>query len=336
MLFEKDEELELQPKRTRTLLISIGIHVILLLIFVLNPDLLTTTPKRIVRIMGQDYDLSKQELTELVVPPDALRPKAAPKPLVQPPTPQPPPNQTQPPPPPPPQQQQPPPPPPPPPKVIGPDDVIKEGARPDAQPKASRGDTTEQARAGGQQQEQPKPDPPKQQPPQGDDKSILARNTNPNALRVPSLAESAGRIVQQSIDEARKRYSQTPGGRTGLPSAQEDNPNFSTEEPTILSDTKGYDFGPYMNQVVNRVRYNWYSLIPEIARLGKKGRVVITFTILKDGKIDNPLIRANSGTEPLDRAAYGSIIASNPFPQLPPGFDGDHLVLQFTFLYNIR
>jgi len=34
-----------------------------------------------------------------------------------------------------------------------------------------------------------------------------------------------------------------------------------------------------MNQVVNRVRVNWYSLIPEIARLGKKGRVVILFTI---------------------------------------------------------
>src|SRR5215470_2642960 len=105
MLCEKDEDLELQPKRTRTLLISIGIHVILLLIFVANPDLLTAPPKRIVRIMGQDYDLSKQELTELVVPPDALRPKPAPapnKPLIQPPVP-------------PPQNQQPPPPPPPPP-----------------------------------------------------------------------------------------------------------------------------------------------------------------------------------------------------------------------------
>src|SRR5262245_57091887 len=159
MLFKKDEEFELQPRRSKTLLISIGIHVILLIILALNPELLTSTPKRIIRIMGQDYDLSKQQLTELVMPPDALRPRPAPpapdKPLVQPPTP---PPQNQPPPPPPPQQPPPPPPPQQPPPVIGPDDILKEGARPDAQPKASRGDTTEQARAGSPQQEEPKPE----------------------------------------------------------------------------------------------------------------------------------------------------------------------------------
>src|SRR5438093_10252175 len=125
MLFEKDEALELQPRRTKTLLISIGIHLLLLVFLALNPELLTSTPKRIIRIMGQDYDLSKQQLTELVMPPDSLRPK--PKvpspPLIQPPVPQPAPEAA------------PPPPPPPPPQtpapVIGPEDVVKEGARPD-------------------------------------------------------------------------------------------------------------------------------------------------------------------------------------------------------------
>src|ERR1700733_9578533 len=128
MLFEKDEDVELQPKRTKTLLISISIHVLLLAFVALNPDILTGPPKRIIRVMGQDYDLSKEQLTELVVPPESARSKpAAPpdKPLVQPPSPQPQ-NQPPPPPPPPPQQQQPPPPPP---QVIGPDDILKEGAR---------------------------------------------------------------------------------------------------------------------------------------------------------------------------------------------------------------
>jgi len=40
--------------------------------------------------------------------------------------------------------------------------------------------------------------------------------------------------------------------------------------------------------------------------------------------------------DPLDRAAMGAITASNPFAKLPMNFDGDHIVLQFTFLYNIR
>jgi TonB family protein len=350
MLFEKDEDLDLQPKRTRTLLISIGIHVILLVFLAFNPDLLTSPPKRIIKVMGQDYDLSREELTELVVPPDALRPKPAvpDKPLVQPPAPKqetPPPPQAQQPPP---QVQPPPPPPPPPPPqpapqmppvVIGPDDVLKEGARPDAQPKASRGDTTEQARAGSQEQQAvPKPEPPKPIQQQAENKRPpFPQNTNPNAMRIPggNIMDSVNRTVQQQIDEERRRSPAIQGGRTGLPNGTED-PDFSTEEPKILSDTRGYDFGPYMNQVVNRVRYNWYSLIPEIARLGKRGKVVIVFTITKNGIIANLHQVANSGDTALDRAAYGSISASNPFAQLPAGFDGDHLDLQFTFLYNIR
>src|ERR1051325_1138416 len=230
MLFEKEDPLELQPRRTRTLLISVSIHLLLLVFLVLNPDLLTSTPKRVIRIMGQDYDLSKQQLTELVPPPDALRPKQAPpaKPLIEPPAPRPEPQAA---PPPPPQPPSPPPPPPPqpPPAVITPEDVIKEGARPDAQPKASKGDSAEQARAGGSQ-EPPKPEPPPKPQQQADSKPPqIAQNTNPNAMRLPSLLDSAGKIVEKSIDEARKQYSQGP--RTGVPTAPED-PNFSTEEPT--------------------------------------------------------------------------------------------------------
>jgi len=335
MLFKRDEELELQPRRTKTLLISIGIHALLLVFLALNPEILTSTPKRIIKVMSQDYDLSKQQVTELIAPPDALRskPPSPPpenKPLVQPPAPRPENQPPQPPPPPPPPKPQPPPP------VIGPDDVIKEGARPDAQPKASRGDTTEQARAGSQP-EQSTPEPPKQQqqPQQSENRPPqLARNTNPDALRSPNLMDDADRIIRQQIEEGRRRPS-VQGPRTGLPNGQAD-PDFSTEEPKILSDTKGYDFGPYMNQVVNRVRYNWYANIPEIARFGKKGKVVIIFTIMHNGNIDNARIVGNSGTEPLDRAAFASITLSNPFPRLPAGFDGDHLDLQFTFLYNIR
>lgn len=362
MLFGNDEDLRLQPKRTKTLLISIGIHLALVLFLVLNPDLLTAPPKRIIKVMGQDYDLSKENLTELVIPPDAARPKPAvpDKPLVQPPVPpqqqpQPAPPQQQalatppPPQPPPPQPAPPQPKPQPPPEVITPDMVIKDGARPDAPPnRASRGNTTDQARAGSMDPQQPKPD---QQPKAGqqaqtgqqaqNDKQNqpIVLNRNPNALPLPNgnIMDSARRTVQQQVEEERRRASSSTaqGPRTGVPGGQED-PDFATEEPTILSDTHGYDFGPYMNQVVNRVRNNWYTLMPEIARLGKRGKVVIIFTVTKSGSIANLRLAGNSGTDALDRAAYGSITLSNPFGQLPSGFDGDHLDLQFTFLYNIR
>jgi TonB family protein len=113
------------------------------------------------------------------------------------------------------------------------------------------------------------------------------------------------------------------------------NPNFSTEGPIILSDTKGVDFGPYLARVVYTVRRNWYAVIPEAARLGQKGRVAVVFEILKDGSVPQLRLVGSSGLEPLDRAALSGIRASIPFPPLPEEFTGNHLVLQFNFLYNL-
>jgi TonB family protein len=160
------------------------------------------------------------------------------------------------------------------------------------------------------------------------------QNTNPDGLLLPDLRRRANSIVEENLADSRRQAAS--GRRPGAPGAGDETPDFSTEEPTILSDTRGYDFGPYMNQVVNRVRYNWYSLIPEAARFRQlRGRVVIIFTITKTGIVADERIVADSGSLPLDRAALSSILASNPFPPIPDDFDGDSLVLQFTFLYNV-
>src|SRR5262249_45101476 len=238
-----------------------------------------------------------------------------------------------------PQQPPPPPPPPPPPQPkemppITPDMTLKDGARPDGSPKPSQGNTQELKTGSASNPEPPKtagrPKPePKSEPPQQ-----IAQNTNPNAL---SLRDLAGKILQQQSQEPKHFPGNgNQGPRTGIPAPNiPENPDFSTEEPKILSPTYGYDFGPYLNQVLNKIRYSWYALIPEIAKF-RKGRVVIIFRIQKDGTVWNPHIVANSGTDPLDRAAFGSITGSNPFPPLPNNFEGGYLDLQITYLYNIN
>jgi len=330
MLFEREPDLGSQPNRPKTLAISIIIHLLLVGLVVVRPDLFKSLPKRIIRIAGQEYDLDKLQLQELTLampqPATARPPAVEDRPLIQPPAPEPPP----------PAPQQPPPPPPPPDVVISPEDVIADGARPDAQPKASRGNTEERARAGSASAEPaPAPAPPPKPESQAGPPQV-AQNTNPNALREPgspNLLTRRDQILDQASDEARRRALQ---GRTGIGTAI-DGPNFSAEgDAVILSDTRGYDFGSYLNQVVNRVRVNWYALIPEIARLGAKGRVMILFTINHGGGVQDLHVVANSGLDPLDRAAHGAITASNPFQKLPPGFDGDMIRLQFTFLYNMR
>ncbi len=105
----------------------------------------------------------------------------------------------------------------------------------------------------------------------------------------------------------------------------------------LLSDPKGVDFRPYLLQVLNSVRRNWYAVIPESARLGmEKGRSAIQFSISRVGDVPKLVIASSSGSQPLDRAAVAGISASLPFPPLPAEYTGNEVRLQFVFLYNTR
>jgi TonB family protein len=104
----------------------------------------------------------------------------------------------------------------------------------------------------------------------------------------------------------------------------------------LLSDPMGVDFWPYLVRVLSAVRRNWFSVIPESARLGRQGRTVIQFAIGRDGSVPKLVIATPSGTDALDRAAVAGISASNPFPPLPAEFKGGQIRLQFVFKYNVR
>jgi TonB family protein len=104
----------------------------------------------------------------------------------------------------------------------------------------------------------------------------------------------------------------------------------------VLSDTKGVDFGPYLNEMLKKVRVNWYNLIPEEARPPQlaSGVTSIEFRIMPDGNIAGVRIVQPSGSVPLDRAAWGGIMNGNPYPPLPQKFTGPFLALRFHFYYN--
>ncbi|HEX9759986.1 MAG TPA: TonB C-terminal domain-containing protein [Candidatus Acidoferrales bacterium] len=105
----------------------------------------------------------------------------------------------------------------------------------------------------------------------------------------------------------------------------------------MLTPDEGVDFNNYLARVLASVRRNWYAVIPQSARLGEKGRVVLQFRIMKDGgvPVGEPALVASSGRDPLDRAASSSIRASHPFEPLPAAFSGPYIELRFIFLYNL-
>lgn len=103
----------------------------------------------------------------------------------------------------------------------------------------------------------------------------------------------------------------------------------------LLSDPQGIDFRPYLIQILGAVRRNWYAVMPESAKLGRRGKVSIQFAINRSGRVPKLVIVAPSGTDALDRAAVAGISASNPFPPLPGEFAGEQVRLQFNFVYNM-
>jgi outer membrane biosynthesis protein TonB len=157
---------------------------------------------------------------------------------------------------------------------------------------------------------------------------------------------SPGKALQESMQEAMK------GG--GSPSATYEGPigsgyggggsggggggqGYGGNAVEILTPTEGVDFSTYIARVLASVKRNWYSVMPESARLGDRGKVVLQFRIMRNGVVpeQEPVMMGSSGKEPLDRAAASSIRASTPFEPLPSAFSGPYIELRFIFLYNI-
>jgi TonB family protein len=195
-----------------------------------------------------------------------------------------------------------------------------------------------------QQQAQPaQPLPQSVPPPKSQEQTEARLQTPPVEAPKPSFNTnpmSAGSAIEQAARATtanRGGYGASSGDNGAYGQAPGRKATVAVGPAEILSDTMGVDFGPYLQRVVHDVKFNWYNLIPESARapLMKKGKVSIEFAILKDGKVAGMhYVDPTSGDVALDRAAYGGITASNPFPPLPSEFSGQYLDLRFTFFYN--
>ena len=168
-----------------------------------------------------------------------------------------------------------------------------------------------------------------QTPPQG------GSRVQPN-FNVPMTAGSAIEQATKAAAANRGRYGGGESGDYGL--GQGRGGAKALDQAEILTDTMGVDFGPYLTRVVQVVKANWYNLMPPSVYppILKQGKLSIEFVIQKDGKVSNMTLHTSSGDVPLDRAAWASITASNPFPPLPREFPGQILGLRFFYFYNLQ
>ncbi len=178
----------------------------------------------------------------------------------------------------------------------------------------------------------------------GDAPKQMARFEAPKAAGAPAQLTlpqtSPGKALEDSLRGAaqgRGGGMAELGGPMGPSPGGGGGQGLLGETVEMLTPTEGVDFSNYLARVLASVKRNWYAVIPESARLGERGRVMIEFRILRDGSVPypEPVLVSTSSKEPLDRAAMSSIRASSPFEPLPPAFRGPFIALRFTFLYNL-
>lgn len=198
-----------------------------------------------------------------------------------------------------------------------------------------------------QQSEQP---PQQNEPEQNSGFSKPDENSQIAQLRAPAAAQprprpsfstptSAGSAIEQAARAAAANRGNYGGGESGdYGLSQGRGAAKALDQAEILTDTMGVDFGPYLARITQVVRSNWYSVMPPSVYppILKQGKLSVEFVILKDGKVSGMVLHTSSGDTALDRAAWASITASNPFPPLPKEFPGQVLGLRFNYFYNLN
>jgi outer membrane biosynthesis protein TonB len=192
--------------------------------------------------------------------------------------------------------------------------------------------------------EQPKPQQLPQQP-QPRLEPVQPQQAKPRGLILPDLSPSDS--IRDSLRSAAQNRQPSFGFSDRLPPPPVapggqgpqggPGPGYLAGSVQLLTPTEGVDFTSYIARLLAVVRRNWYAVMPESARLGDQGRVMLRFRIMRDGSIpsDEPILEMTSGKLPLDRAAMASITATNPFDPLPQAYTGPYIELRFIFLYNL-
>ena len=96
--------------------------------------------------------------------------------------------------------------------------------------------------------------------------------------------------------------------------------------------TKEYRYIGYFTNLRRAIELAW--VYPAIAvRRGNQGKVILKFTIHKNGKVSNIELLSSSGYQVLDKSIMDAIKLAGPFPPLPKSFQKSNLTISGSFTY---
>lgn len=123
-----------------------------------------------------------------------------------------------------------------------------------------------------------------------------------------------------------------------------DNPAGGAQDSSGLAqfDTRGYDLGPYLRQVLRQIEANWRSNIPPLIRTGVGGATFVSLSIQRrqnpDGTESATIVARRtwaSGQPAYDSAALFALELSSPLPPIPDHYPHQEITGRLGFIYNL-
>lgn len=107
-------------------------------------------------------------------------------------------------------------------------------------------------------------------------------------------------------------------------------------------DTRGYDLGAYLNEVLRKIERNWHANMPPLLNTGVGGATFVNLSIRRHRNAageEVALIVAeetwSSGQPAYDSAAVFALELSNDLPPIPGFFPHDAITGRLGFIYNL-
>lgn len=150
------------------------------------------------------------------------------------------------------------------------------------------------------------------------------------AAPAPKFSSSTGsKTGSNGASGAGGRRTATSRGTGGAGNGGNPSPGNPNGTPGIDA-IRQPNWGPYMRDLEQRIKRNWTPPKGDSSK-----RVVITFTIGRDGRLLSHKVTKSSGVPLADKAAMSAIELTAPFRPLPPEFKGQSVPIEFTFDYNV-
>jgi protein TonB len=170
----------------------------------------------------------------------------------------------------------------------------------------------------------PEPEPPKEKPPEVVRPTKEVRNEIPSpdakaTRKTPEPKPDSG-LRGADAASAKSAELQSAGGAPGLGLGGSGGGSAFDQD---------FEYAYYVRQMMAKIQQHWQ-------RTAVRGTtvVIVRFSILRDGRVENPEIEASSGVALLDRSALRAVMLADPLPPLPNSYPRDQVGVHLRFTYS--